>query len=413
MTTRLRIADPPLGSYLRPARNDHRVLLQLLSENQFSATGLIADSVLAARHAELLGEAGRQGIETVLDPRSIDLSTTAGFRLSGVADLPWAPLQPHTPTELAGPAGLLLAEALAEFAVERELSAVLAPTHIVEDLNDAWLDVDAALVRVLRRALDSRGRTATPIYYPLTLRSKMFALAKAREVLVGRLGDLPIDAVWLRIHPFGTTSAGPVALRRYVDACQDFHALNVPLIGEHTGTVGLPLLAFGAVGGIESGLTLGERFDLGRYTKESDGKGFLPPPRVYLHSLGAFVLRDQAEAFFSRPGMRSAHACNDQRCCRRGWQDMVADPRRHFVVRRGAEIAGLSGVPAQLRVNVYMNDFLRPASDAAVRAERAEPALASARRRLDSWRGALGAMVDRQADRTVALAPTGERAATR
>lgn len=288
---------------------------------------------------------------------------------------------------------------------------MLAPTHIIDGLNDAWLDVDAALVRSLRRALNSRGRAATPIYYPLTLRSKIFALPKAREVLVERLRSLPIDAVWLRIHPFGTTSAGPVALRRYLGACQDFHTLNVPLVGEHTGTVGLPLLAFGAVGGIESRLTLGERFDFDRYTKDSGGKGFLPAPRVYLHSLGAFVSRDQAEAFFKRPGMRAAHGCTDRRCCRRGWQDMVADPRRHFVVRRGAEVAALSGVPPQLRVNVYMNDFLRRASDAAVRAERAEPALASARQRLDSWRGALDAMGDQQGSRTVALAPTGERAA--
>lgn len=413
MTTHLRVVDPPLGSYLRPARNDHRVLLQLLSENQLTATGLVADPVLVGRHGELLTEAGRQSIETVLDPRSIDLSTPAGFQLSGVAELPWAGPQAHTPDELAGPDGLLFTEALAEFTVAGELSAVLAPTHIIDSLNDAWLDVDAALVRSLRRALDSRGRAATPIYYPLTLRSKMFALPKAREILVERLRSLPIDAVWLRVHPFGTTSAGPVALRRYVDACQDFHTLDVPLVAEHTGTVGLPLLAFGAVGGIESGLTLGERFDLGRYTKDSEGKGFLPAPRVYLHSLGAFVSRDQAEAFFRRPGMRSAHGCNDRRCCRRGWQDMVADPRRHFVVRRGAEVAALSGVPPQLRSNVYMNDFLRCASDAAVRAERAEPALASVRQRLNSWRGALDAMADRQAGRTVALAPTGERTAAR
>lgn len=413
MTAHLQIVDPPLGSYLRPARNDHRVLLQLLSENQLNATGLVVDAVLVGRHGELVAEAGRHGVETVLDPRSIDLSTRGGFQLSGVSQLAWAAPEPHTPHELAGPAGLLLAEELAEFAVAHELSAVLAPTHIIEDLTDPWLDVDAVLARSLRRALDSRGRNATPIYYPLTLRSSMFVRQKAREVLVERLGNLPIDAVWLRIHPFGTTSAGPVALRRYVDACQDFHSLNLPLVGEHTGTVGLPLLAFGAVGGIESGLTLGERFDLGRYTQEAAGTGFLPAPRVYLHSLGAFISRIQATGFFKRPGMRSAHGCNDQRCCRRGWQDMVADPRRHFVVRRGAEVLALSSVPAQLRVTVYMNDFLRRASDAASRAARAEPALASTQRRLDSWRGALDAMEALEVRRTVALAPTGERASGR
>lgn len=96
MTTHLRVVDPPLGSYLRPARNDHRVLLRLLSENQLSATGLVVDPVLVARHGELLTEAGRQGMETVLDPRSIDLSTPAGLNLSGVAQLPWAAPRAHT-----------------------------------------------------------------------------------------------------------------------------------------------------------------------------------------------------------------------------------------------------------------------------------------------------------------------------
>ena len=249
MPATLQVLDEPLGSYLRPGRNDHTVIQQLLSESQLSATGLIIDPSLIGRQYEMAHEAGRQGIETVLDPRSVDLSTQGGFQLSGASELPWAPSTPHNPHDLSGPNGLLLAEDLAEFAVENGVSAVLAPTHIITNSNDAWLHVDAELVRHLRRALDARGRKKSPVYYPLVLRSQILYDEDERKKLISHLGSLPIDAVWLRVHPFGTTASGPLTLRKYIQACGDFHQLSVPLVAERTGTVGIPLLAFGAVGG--------------------------------------------------------------------------------------------------------------------------------------------------------------------
>jgi hypothetical protein len=386
---------------------------QLLSEQKLDVAGVVIDPTLIDRQEEFAVEAGRQGITTVLDPRTIDLSTTPGFHLSGVADLPWAPPGPHSPAELSGPSGLLLCEALAEFAVKESLSAVLAPTHILTTPSDPWIAVDRQLTVDLRRALDSRGRSTTPIYYPLCVRSKALYDDATRTRLVASLADLPIDAIWLRVHPFGATSAGPLALRRYIDACRSLHGLSVPLVAEHTGTVGVGLLAFGAVGGIESGVTLGERFTLDRYLRESDGTGYLPPPRVYLPDLGAFLSRDQATSFFEKRGMRAAHGCQDQRCCRRGWQDMISNPRRHFLVQRGAEIAKLSRTPEPLRASVYLDEFLRPASDAAARAAAAEPGLEPVRKRLDAWRGALGSILAADEPRTFSLVPTGTRHTSR
>lgn len=227
--------------------------------------------------------------------------------------------------------------------------------------------------------------------------------------LIQHLRSLPIDAIWLRVHPFGTTTSGPLALCRYIHACQHFHDLGIPLVAERTGTVGLPLLAFGAVGGIESGVTLEERFTLDRYTRRSSGSGFLPAPRVYVTELGAFLSRDQARSFFDKRGMRAAHGCQDQRCCRRGYEDMIADPRRHFVVQRTSEVNKLSRTPAELRPTIYVDEFLRPASDAVIRAAKAEPLLESARKRLDSWRGTLGAMLVAEPPNSFAPAPVGRR----
>jgi hypothetical protein len=409
MSATLRAVDAPLASYIRPGRNDHLVLLQLAAEDRLGLSGLVVDPTLIARHDDLIKEAQAVGTETVLDPRAADLASDNGLALSGVADLPWAPQSAHRLEDLEGPGGLLFAEGLAEFAVKENLTAVLAPTHVLSDADDDWLAVDATMVGHLRRALDSRTRSHTPIYYPLIVRSSVVANAGQRLKLMTMLRSLPIDAVWLRVHPFGTNASGPIALRRYVEACQDFHRLGVPLVAERTGTVGVALLAVGAVGGIESGVTLGERFSLDRYTRPSRGGGFLPPPRVYLAALGAFLTRDQAQSFFEHRGMRSAFGCQDPACCRRGIEDMVQNPRRHFVVRRAAEIGRLSRTPKELRPTIYMDEFLRPASDAVVRARRAEPSLESAQRRLDSWRGTLGALLASNQVSTYSLVPDGRR----
>ena len=92
----LRLVPDPLGSYLRPSSRDHKVLLQMLVEGKRVGSGLIADPCLAERQRDLLGEARRQGVEAVLDPGMVDLSTVGGFTRSGVSDLFWAVSAPHT-----------------------------------------------------------------------------------------------------------------------------------------------------------------------------------------------------------------------------------------------------------------------------------------------------------------------------
>ena len=293
--------------------------------------------------------------------------------------------------------------------MKEALGALLAPAHIISGARDPWLAIDRRLVEELRRALDTRGRGQTPIYYPLVVRSTVFNDERQRQALIRHLRSLPIDAVWLRIHPFGTTNSGSLALRRYIHACQDFHQLGIPLVAERTGTVGFPLLAFGAVGGIESGVTFGERFTLDRYTRRSSGAGFLPAPRVYVAEVGAFLSREQAQSFFDKRGMRAAHGCQGQPCCRRGYEDMIANPRRHFVVQRASEVNKLSRTPAELRPTIYMDEFLRPASDAVIRAAKAHPSLEVVRKRLDSWRGTLGAMLVAEPPSSFSRVPVGRR----
>lgn len=405
----LRPVGTPLAVYFRPGRNDHTSLLQLASESPRSLAGIVFDPCLSGRQAELLAEANSNHLETILDPRSVELATPGGIVRAGVADLPWASDKIDTPDSLSGLAGVALVNRLAEYAAEKGYSAVEAPTHFLSSGDDRWLRVDADLTRGLRQRLDVLGHTSTLIYYPLVIHATAFREPSDRARIIAVLSSLPVDGVWLRVHPFGAAS-GPTAVRRYIEACRDFHALRVPVIGERTGTVGVALAAFGAVGGVESGITFGERYDVSGLLREpSGGKGFVPSPRVYLSDIGAFVPREVARTFFENRQMRIAFGCRDGACCRRGIEDTLSDPRRHFMIQRLHEVGAVSRAPERLRAQLYLDDFLRPATDNALRAARIEPSLEPTRRRLDAWRQTLGAMSREAPSMSYASAPDGRR----
>jgi hypothetical protein len=153
-------------------------------------------------------------------------------------------------------------------------------------------------------------------------------------------------------------------------------------------------MAFGGVGGIESGITLGERFDAQSLLRPraQSTVPFSPAPRVYLHEMGAFAGRSTARVLFQNRQMIAGTGCRDLSCCRNGVHDMLRDPRRHFVLRRTAEVDRIGGVAPEARANVYLREILQPAALLAVRAARIAPELEPAQHRLESWALTLGAL---------------------
>lgn len=386
-------AKPSLGLYLRPGRNDHTVFQQLLAEDR-AVSGLVLDARLAQRHEGLRELLVDNGVHGVLDTDMMELATPGGSVLSGLESLPWAKFATASPSELRGSAGRILAAAIADFASRLEFSAVLVPAHLLTSASDEMFAADRAVANELRGALDARGASQVSVFYPLAISSRVLHDRTQRALIIERLKATELDALWLRIYPFGTSTSGPIALRHYIEAAWDLHRIGVPLVGERTGTVGVALMAVGAVGGIESGITMGERFDARALVRprDADAAPYSPPPRVYLHEIGAFVSRASAHALFRNRQMVAAMGCRDPGCCRHGTDSTLQDPRRHFVLRRIAEVDRIGSVAPEARASVYLHDILRPAALVAIRASRIAPELETAQRRLESWNLTLSAI---------------------
>jgi hypothetical protein len=302
-----------------------------------------------------------------------------------------------------------------EFVAKYGFNGVLMGHYLERGARDTWFGIDLSLVRELREQLDARGLDDVSIYYTLALPTAVFHDALKRAEIKRSLQGLERDGLWLRVHPFGAAS-GHLTLQRFIEACRDLHTLKLPLIVERAGSIGLPLLAFGAVSGIESGVSSGDKFDFSRLSRPPQ-KGFAAHARVYLPGLGLFLDRETAVAFFTNRNLKATFGCQNSECCRRGAQDTLADPRRHFVFTRMEEVGAIGKIPSQLRASQYLENALRPATDRLGRVlqanipESVRGRLEKERRKLDGWRHTLGEMSRNQT--AVSLAVTPVRRAVR
>jgi hypothetical protein len=409
----LRPVGRPPGVYFRPGYSNHTAVVELLAGgNAATFTGVVLEASHNSRHQDLLSEVLARKAEAVLDTEMMELATPAGFAQREARHLPWAAAGPHTVGTFGLPSARQgLVERIVSCIGSRSFTAVLAPAHLLSrGIEDPWFAVDQELTHLLREQLDRAGLGDLPIYYPLAVPTRIFTDIGQRGALRTALSTLPIDAVWLRVYPFGGRS-GPTSVRRLIEACPDLHHPTRPLVAERVGVEGLALLAFGAVGAIGSGIATGEHFDAARLQRapQKSGKRFGPRRRLYLPELQAYLPIDKAEKFFEVRGMKSLCACKDEGCCRRGLDDMLRDPRGHFMRQRLREVASLSRIPETLRPPRYLQDVLWRASNKMLRATKVEKSLASAQRRLEGLLLALSDL-ERQGEITsFSAVPQGRR----
>lgn len=414
----VRPAPEPLGLYFRVGRNDHKAFSDLIAAGGASLFGAVLDPTNLKRHAELRDQIRDHEMDVILDPKTQESATPGGFK-SQLSDLPWGVSGPHRQSDFAGTAGKRLISALAQFALDEEFTQVMSPTHLLRSADDPWLDIDVRSAQRFREQLDRRGGSRIPIIYPLAVPYSTIRDPRQRRELIEKLQSCAASAIWLQVDGAGATGSATQALN-YIRAASEMHELGIPLVADHIGgLLGLALLAFGAVGGMAHGITLGERFDTKHWRRQNGGKGFLPTHRVYVGLPDLMLERKEAQRLMNiSPRAKARFGCADTNCCRRGISDMLKNPALHFMIQRIRQVADLSPIPEQLRAQRFLERSLRPASDAAVAATNIDwgdrdmqAKMDRTRKRLDSMRVALSAHTEARPPVSYALHP--ERRVTR
>jgi hypothetical protein len=390
------------------------LIQRLLEGDSYPLLGAVLDPSLGAID-DLQRELRARKLEAVLDTQALELATVGGFARPRLQKLPWAGARVHTASDVSTGARLEFCERIAKFASAQHFTGVLAPTHLISGPDDPWFEVDLDLASCTRRYLDANGGADTLLYYLLAVPSGVFRDSGALKEIVDEIAGLDLDGVFLRVHPFGQ-DAGAFAVRRYITACEVLHELGLPLIADRVGFPGLALLAFGAVGAITLGVSQGEKSDATSLStppkpKDPDKKTPFGGPRVYVEALGAYLSQKEARAFFApEKRTRARFGCKEKHCCPNGAEDTIRDPKRHLFHARMREVDTLKAAPTlKARVDVYMNDILRPAADLADRAAEIEPAFRKARKRLADTRDALRVIEKTAESRTSSRAPSGHR----
>ena len=407
------LAPDPLGLYVRAGRIDQKDLQSFITSGSAAFTGVVFEAKRVGQQKELLSLVLERGLDAVLDPQTQAMATIGGYA-KGMDSLPWSKKRPHALTDLATAfQQRQMAEDIVKFVILHGFTQVIAPTHLISGPDDPWFAIDIASANALRHALERQGADHVQLHYSLALSYEAFRTAPKRLAVLEQLRRAMIDGLWLNISGCGSDSS-TTAITRYGDAAADFHALGVPIVADHAGgLMGLSLLAFGAVGGLAHGVTLGERFDAVSWHKVPEGKAFGAKMRVYLPTLDMMLPRVDAERFFEAGGSRarSAFGCKDTNCCRRGVDDMMQQPARHFLFQRTQQVAGLGQIPESIRPTEFLEDHLRPASDAALIAAKlslpddlAKKAAKQAKR-LNDMRTTLGPYAKQRRDSSFARHP--------
>jgi hypothetical protein len=369
--------------FFRVRYNEHLGLTRLLAERRLKADGLVLDARCDERHKILRQEANRAAIATCLDTQAMELALP-GTTSAAHSELPWAQKLPHRIEDFTAAYSTAFIGKIAAHAVDGEYSSVLSPAHYVMEEGGAWLDVDADLAARLRNKLDALGARHIQITYPLALPSRLFYDAAFRAFVRAKLKPLPLKAISLRIHPFGSSS-GPNVMRHFIEACTDLRTLNVPLIIERAGFSAIAAYALGAAEMVETGITYGDSFDVNTLLKRPPGKtksSFPLPKRIYLEALGTTVALDIAQQLLNSSPGKLRFACKDLGCCANGFRDMLNDPYRHSTLARQRQFKELSRVPSTMRAEYFINSVLTPACDALSRAGDVHEPFKEAHRRM-------------------------------
>ncbi len=357
----LRPTTPPIAGFLRVGHTGHRKLLDLHAADRLPYRRFVFDAAHINQQLDLVRALKTSGCEIVLDPNFAEMATPGRFGSSAIQKLTWANLdRPWEPSDFDRRRNHDVSKAIAEFAVKTGVHAILAPTHLIEAINDPWMRTDLEMCAALRNELDRCGGSDIAVDFQLITSTALLKDPVAGASFVSDIEAMPIENIWLRASGFGATATG-AGTRHFIESVRNLHSIGRPLIADMAGGFSaLGAAAFGAIAGISHGVGQKESFKAADWRRPpSSGGG--SATRTYVHELDRYFKEDQLQAIFEAKGGRSRFSCPDTSCCPHGGEDMIENGHAHFVIQRHRQIDDLSGVPEDRRASHFLLRHLDPA----------------------------------------------------
>ena len=388
---------PPtaIAHFLRIGSSGHHQLEHLLSAGKLPPKRYVVNAGSFKWQNHLI-KALQEVAEIVLDTNVAELSSIGRYQ-GAFQGAPWALSdRPLNEKDYVAGTNLSVIEPIPRFVVANRVDAVMAPTHLIEDVRSPWLAIDVDACQALRVALDHEGDRHIPIDYPLITTYALMRDPISVNRIVQRFHDLPIENLWLRVSGHGA-DATPTGIRKYIAAASNFQRLEKPIIADHLGGfAALAFVAFATGSGFAHGAGGKERFDAANWNKPKGKSGGIEGKRVYIPGLDRQLRVSAMNSLFEHArSARSILGCTDHRCCG-DIETMLRNPEAHQLKQRDIQITDLSRTPITQRPDRLLNEHLsnavrtaRRASKIRVGDEKIAKVLKNAWKRLDNMQEVL------------------------
>lgn len=350
---------------IRPARNDHEVVSDLLAPG---GTGimvgrqrpvisrLVVDAPVAARRAQFAEAAAGAGIPLLIDPLTPLLHGLLRDE-DPWARLPFGQARPMAPSEFAARTDRehFVAEVV-DFQLKHGATAVVPPYPYVSAPDDPWLLVALDWIRLTRTVMDKEG-VALPLIPVVCGQLMKMGAEKAWNFGLDRLAstarDAGAQAIGLCLSPAGDGKDSYHKVWRLFLAMSHLKAVSgLRVIAWRQGIYGPALVAAG-IDGYETGIGISEQSNIRsniaarRPPKPGQKPGRGGAAGVFVEPLGRSLNPRVARRLLEDHSMRAKVMCADERCCPQGATSTLERPREHAVRSRARDLATLAALPAR------------------------------------------------------------------
>jgi hypothetical protein len=357
----------------RVTQHDGRAIEEALAatlfDNGVRLRGAVVEATYAASDPPLLKRLREDGVPRLVEPQCQRFTTRRYLEVEQLRSLPYAPPTPigidnFGPEEARSLAlGALLFEQTKR--CDHYLSAAV-PYYDRDFLK--WVDHNNRLLEESCTANGGAEIDRRPLI--ATVLPGRQALMRP-EFVVNRLLDYPIAGAYVQPLLFDPVRDSPEKLRLYVEFLIAITNEGIPVAASRVGAFGLVLQALG-INAFDSGLAQAEASNLAQlnrpltereHERRREGKGGGPDKRIYLEPVKTTVKGAYADAILERPGLRHRFVCSHNCCQFRGYEDLPARRRQHFLCTRDAEVAQVRERPGGgLRLDL-VRESLRDAQE--------------------------------------------------